>query len=92
MPTIADPPPKVGGKEIQSEEFQNRAFGLLGIASISGCCQVKISLSLSSPTPPPCVCVVFSVSTSVYVIMFEKKNKYTISIESVSILGRDKEV
>lgn len=45
IPTIADPPPKVGGKEIQSEEFQNRTFGLLSIASISGCCQVNSSLS-----------------------------------------------
>lgn len=44
IPTIGDPPPKVGGKEIQSEEFQNRAFALLSIASMSGCCQV-ISVS-----------------------------------------------
>lgn len=61
MPTIADPPPKVGGKEIQSEEFQNRAFGLLGIASISGCCQVKISLSLFPHPPSLCMCCVFCV-------------------------------
>ncbi|XP_062099641.1 translocon at the outer membrane of chloroplasts 64-like [Humulus lupulus] len=37
IPTIADPPPKVGGKEILSEQFQSRAFSLLSIASISGC-------------------------------------------------------
>lgn len=51
MPTIADPPPKVGGKEIQSEEFQNRAFGLLGIASISGCCQVTVPLGSHESCP-----------------------------------------
>jgi hypothetical protein len=47
IPTIADPPPKLGGKEILSEEYQSRACSLLSIASISGCCQVTLSLSLS---------------------------------------------
>lgn len=43
IPTVADPPPKLGGKEILSEDYQSRAFSLLSIASISGCCQVKFS-------------------------------------------------
>jgi hypothetical protein len=47
IPTIADPPPKLGGKEILSEEYQSRACSLLSVASISGCCQVTLSLSLS---------------------------------------------
>lgn len=48
IPTIADPPSKLGGKAILSEDFRSRAFGLLSIASLSGCCQVKsLSLSLS---------------------------------------------
>lgn len=41
IPTIADPPPKLGGKELQSMEYQIRASSLLSIASMSGCCQVK---------------------------------------------------
>ncbi|EXB80330.1 Translocon at the outer membrane of chloroplasts 64 [Morus notabilis] len=51
IPTIADPPPKVGGKEIQSEEFQNRAFALLSIASMSGCCQVTVPLGSDDNCP-----------------------------------------
>ncbi|PKI44190.1 hypothetical protein CRG98_035427, partial [Punica granatum] len=39
IPTVADPPPKPGGRELHSEEYQNRASSLLSIASISGCCQ-----------------------------------------------------
>ena len=42
IPTIADPPPKLGSKEILSEDYQARAFSLLAIASMSGCCQVKM--------------------------------------------------
>ena len=38
MPTL---PPKLGSKEIISEDYQNRASSLLSIASISGCCQVR---------------------------------------------------
>jgi hypothetical protein len=46
IPTVADPPPKLGGKEILSQDYQSRALSLLSIASISGCCQVKISFHL----------------------------------------------
>ncbi|CAL0313772.1 unnamed protein product [Lupinus luteus] len=44
IPTVADPPPKLGGKEIVSEDYQSRALSLLSIASLSGCCQVTIPL------------------------------------------------
>ena len=44
IPTIADPPPKLGGKEILSEDYKCRACSLLSIASISGCCQVILFL------------------------------------------------
>lgn len=44
IPTVADPPPKLGGKEILSQDYQSRALSLLSIASISGCCQVKSHL------------------------------------------------
>jgi len=47
VPTTAYLPPKLGGKEILSEEYQSSSFGLLSIASLSGCCQVNLSLSLS---------------------------------------------
>ncbi|KAM6592422.1 hypothetical protein CsatA_000125 [Cannabis sativa] len=51
IPTIADPPPKVGAKEILSEQFQSRAFSLLSIASISGCCQVTVPLGFHEKSP-----------------------------------------
>ena len=54
-PTTAYPPPKLGGKEMLSEDYQNRAFSLLSIASVSGCCQVKYSFSLSLSVSGPTV-------------------------------------
>lgn len=51
IPTVAYPPPKLGAKEIYSTEFQNRAFSLSSIASISGCCQVTIPLGLHDKCP-----------------------------------------
>ncbi|XP_054818295.1 translocon at the outer membrane of chloroplasts 64 [Prosopis cineraria] len=51
IPTVADFPPKLGGKEILSEEYQSRAFSLLSIASISGCCQVSIPLGIHDKCP-----------------------------------------
>ncbi|XP_027344441.1 uncharacterized protein LOC113856680 [Abrus precatorius] len=51
IPTVADPPPKLGGKEILSDDYQNRAFSLLSIASISGCCQVSIPLGFYDKYP-----------------------------------------
>ncbi|XP_059453421.1 translocon at the outer membrane of chloroplasts 64 isoform X4 [Corylus avellana] len=51
IPTIADPPPKLGGKEILSEEYQSRACNLLSVASVSGCCQVTIPLGFHNKCP-----------------------------------------
>ncbi|XP_035546720.1 translocon at the outer membrane of chloroplasts 64-like isoform X1 [Juglans regia] len=51
IPTIADPPPKIGGKEILSESYQSRACSLLSIASVSGCCQVTIPLGFHNKCP-----------------------------------------
>lgn len=70
-PTTADPPPKLGGKEMLSEDYQNRAFSLLSIASVSGCCQVKYSLSLFLSL---FVCV--SGPTVSYVFTFSYGNKF----------------
>ncbi|GAB2270208.1 hypothetical protein Dimus_005115 [Dionaea muscipula] len=39
IPTFADPPPKLGGKDILSVDFESRLFCLSSIASMSGCCQ-----------------------------------------------------
>ncbi|CAN8258951.1 unnamed protein product [Cochlearia groenlandica] len=44
IPTMPGIPPKLGSKEIISEDYQNRASSLLSIASISGCCQVTVPL------------------------------------------------
>jgi tetratricopeptide (TPR) repeat protein len=51
IPTVADPPPKLGGKEILSQDYQSRALSLLSIASISGCCQVTIPLGFYDKYP-----------------------------------------
>ncbi|XP_061351071.1 translocon at the outer membrane of chloroplasts 64 [Gastrolobium bilobum] len=51
IPTVADPPPKLGGKEILSEDYQSRTFSLLSIASVSGCCQVTIPLGFYDKYP-----------------------------------------
>lgn len=51
IPTTADPPPKLGGKEIYSVEYQSRAFSSLSIASISGCCQVTVPLGFHDKCP-----------------------------------------
>ncbi|KAF2309109.1 hypothetical protein GH714_000565 [Hevea brasiliensis] len=44
IPTTAYLPPKLGAKEMLSEDYQIRSFSLLSIASLSGCCQVTIPL------------------------------------------------
>ncbi|KAF2309121.1 hypothetical protein GH714_000665 [Hevea brasiliensis] len=44
IPTTACLPPKLGAKEMLSEDYQIRSFSLLSIASLSGCCQVTIPL------------------------------------------------
>ncbi|KAF2317493.1 hypothetical protein GH714_023027 [Hevea brasiliensis] len=44
IPTTAYLPPKLGAKEMFSEDYQIRSFSLLSIASLSGCCQVTIPL------------------------------------------------
>ncbi|XP_044477343.1 outer envelope protein 64, chloroplastic [Mangifera indica] len=51
IPTTAYPPPKLGGKELLSEDYQNSAFSLLSIASISGCCQVTVPLGYHENCP-----------------------------------------
>ncbi|KAK4724209.1 hypothetical protein R3W88_026988 [Solanum pinnatisectum] len=42
LPTIADRPLKLKSRKGLSAEVHDRAFALLGIASISGCCQAAI--------------------------------------------------
>ncbi|GLU12900.1 hypothetical protein SLE2022_295560 [Rubroshorea leprosula] len=51
IPTTAYPPPKLGSKEIHSEDYQNHLFSLLSIASISGCCQVTLPLGYHEKCP-----------------------------------------
>lgn len=40
IPTVADPPLKLNSRKGLSAEFHGRAFALLSVASMSGCCQV----------------------------------------------------
>ncbi|XP_021292215.1 outer envelope protein 64, chloroplastic [Herrania umbratica] len=51
IPTTAHPPPKLGSKEIFSEDYHNCMFSLLSIASISGCCQVTLPLGYHDKYP-----------------------------------------
>ncbi|KAL9239033.1 hypothetical protein vseg_013390 [Gypsophila vaccaria] len=51
IPTFADSPPKVGGKELASEIYLSRLFSLLSIASLSGCCQVAVPLGNHNNLP-----------------------------------------
>ncbi|XP_021759231.1 uncharacterized protein LOC110724150 [Chenopodium quinoa] len=51
IPTFADPPPKVGGKEMSSETYLSRLNSLQSITSLSGCCQVTIPLGYHNKCP-----------------------------------------
>ncbi|KAF9592440.1 hypothetical protein IFM89_014930 [Coptis chinensis] len=51
IPTVPGPPPKLGAKEILSEDYQSRSNSLLGIASMSGCCQVSVPLGYHESCP-----------------------------------------
>ncbi|XP_022738460.1 outer envelope protein 64, chloroplastic-like isoform X2 [Durio zibethinus] len=51
IPTTAYLPPKLGSKEVFSEDYQNCMFSLLSIASMSGCCQVTLPLGYHDKCP-----------------------------------------
>ncbi|XP_058180805.1 translocon at the outer membrane of chloroplasts 64 [Rhododendron vialii] len=51
IPTIPDPPLKLGSKEILSEDYLSRVFSLLSLASMSGCCQVTVPLGFHGQNP-----------------------------------------
>jgi len=42
MPTVPDIPPKLNTRAEALEEFRNRAFDLICISGMSGCCQVNL--------------------------------------------------
>ncbi|KAK3228289.1 hypothetical protein Dsin_008151 [Dipteronia sinensis] len=51
IPTAGYLPPKLSGKELLSEDYQNCSFTLSSIASISGCCQVTVPLGQYDKCP-----------------------------------------
>nr|GMD33925.1 outer envelope protein 64, chloroplastic [Ipomoea batatas] len=51
IPTVADPPPKLGASEIQSQDYQIRTCSFSTIASLSGCCQVSVPLGSHDKLP-----------------------------------------
>ncbi|CAN4086608.1 unnamed protein product [Withania somnifera] len=51
IPTVAEPPPKIGAKEIRSEDYQIRSFSFSSIASMSGGCQVCIPMGFHDKCP-----------------------------------------
>ncbi|XP_071691232.1 translocon at the outer membrane of chloroplasts 64-like [Rutidosis leptorrhynchoides] len=51
IPTVSSPPPKLGAKELLSEDYLLNEFSLTGLASISGCCQATVPLGLYENYP-----------------------------------------
>ncbi|XP_011084169.1 outer envelope protein 64, chloroplastic isoform X1 [Sesamum indicum] len=51
IPTSSDPPPKLGAKDVLSEEFLIRASTLSSLGSMSGCCQVAVPLGVYEKCP-----------------------------------------
>ncbi|XP_048337459.2 outer envelope protein 64, mitochondrial isoform X1 [Ziziphus jujuba] len=51
IPTVADPPLKLGTKKGLSSEFRSRTLALTSIASMSGCCQVTLPLGKHNDYP-----------------------------------------
>lgn len=51
IPTVANPPPKLGAKETSTEEYLIRTWTLTSLASMSGCCQVTIPLGFHDKCP-----------------------------------------
>ncbi|KAH9316155.1 hypothetical protein KI387_024782, partial [Taxus chinensis] len=51
IPTTPGPPPKLNMKENPLEDFRTRAFTLLSIAGMSGCCQVSIPIGQHDNAP-----------------------------------------
>ncbi|GFP86247.1 outer envelope protein 64 chloroplastic [Phtheirospermum japonicum] len=51
IPTVSDPPAKLGAKEIFSEEYIIRTSALSSLASMSGCCQVALPLGVHEKCP-----------------------------------------
>jgi Asp-tRNA(Asn)/Glu-tRNA(Gln) amidotransferase A subunit family amidase len=51
IPTVANPPPKIGSKEISSEDYLTRTSTLMSLASMSGCCQVTVPLGFHEKSP-----------------------------------------
>ncbi|KAL3512174.1 hypothetical protein ACH5RR_024891 [Cinchona calisaya] len=51
VPTTAEPPPKLGAKEILSEDYRIRTSMLTSLVSMSGCCQVAVPLGFHDKCP-----------------------------------------
>ncbi|PWA74584.1 translocon at the outer membrane of chloroplasts 64 [Artemisia annua] len=51
IPTVSSPPPKLGSKELLSEDYLMSEFSLTVLASMSGCCQVTIPLGMHENYP-----------------------------------------
>lgn len=51
IPTVSSPPPKLGAKELSSQDYLMTEFSLTSLASMSGCCQVTVPLGLYENYP-----------------------------------------
>ncbi|KAI5660282.1 hypothetical protein M9H77_29075 [Catharanthus roseus] len=51
IPTTPDFPPKVGSKDVLSEEYHIRAYTFTSLASMSGCCQAAVPMGFDEKCP-----------------------------------------
>ncbi|XP_076899678.1 translocon at the outer membrane of chloroplasts 64-like [Bidens hawaiensis] len=51
IPTVSSSPPKLGAKELSSQDYLLTEFSLTALASVSGCCQVVVPLGLYDNYP-----------------------------------------
>ncbi|XP_028770877.1 amidase 1-like [Neltuma alba] len=51
IPTVPGPPPKIGTNTPELETFRAKAFALLSIAGVSGCCQVNVPMGMHEGLP-----------------------------------------
>lgn len=82
---------KLNSKKGPSAEFLDRAFALLSIASMSGCCEVTSYLSLHFHLiPSPVIGIPFFVSLSQVTVPLGKHDGFPISVSFLAFHGADK--
>ncbi|XP_074271600.1 translocon at the outer membrane of chloroplasts 64 isoform X1 [Silene latifolia] len=97
IPTFADPPPKIGGKELASESYLSRLFSLQSIASLSGCCQVAVPLgnhknlpvSVSLIAGPGCDRFLLDTLKNMYSSLQEQGDVVSVSNSTSNVISKE---